>query len=69
MSEISVSVDVTAARRGSREAISIGWVAGGMFNPAEARAAAGDLEAAMRVVDHLCPPKPLEHGDDDEEPF
>lgn len=57
----AVYVNVTAAREGVREAISVSGVPSDL-NPLEALKLADDLERAAAFVDELCPPLALNSG-------
>lgn len=54
----SVHVDVSEARAGAREAITVSD-SGALMNPGEARRLADELVAAATFVDQLAPPKQL----------
>lgn len=59
--EATVSLNVSLARSGVREAIEVSWVhgLGGYLNPAQAHRLAEDLAAASDFADTLCPPRAL----------
>lgn len=54
----SVHIDITEARSGAREAITL-HDTGHLMNPGEARRLADELVAAAAFVDQLAPPKQL----------
>lgn len=64
----SVTLNVTRAREGVREAIDVYGPHGDPLNPAEATKLARDLVTASAILDQLCPPPALRRPDD-EEPF
>lgn len=55
----SVHVDITEARAGAREAITVRDT-GQLMNPGEARRLADELVHAAAFVDQLAPPKQIE---------
>lgn len=58
----AVSILVSAALVGTREAVGLAPCAVGWMNPAEARRIASDLIKAAEVVDQLCPSPALTLG-------